>query len=180
MAIAHTVLNYIGTRDARLMRRVQRWRAPRWVRIASVWSTRLGDGWIWYALTPLILVFGGEERYRALATASFAALAGIVLFKCVKQACRRARPCEQEPHCWATMLPPDQFSFPSGHTITAFAIAISLGHLYPHGEPILFVIAACIGASRVLLGMHYLSDVIAGALFGAVVGFGSFHLFALL
>jgi undecaprenyl-diphosphatase len=123
---------------------------------------------------------GGDQRYRALAMASFAALAGIVLFKCVKHACRRARPCEQEPHCWATMLPPDQFSFPSGHTITAFAIAVSLGHLYPHSEACLFLVASCIGASRVILGMHYLSDVVAGAVFGAAIGFGSYHLFALL
>jgi len=180
VAIATALLNYIGARDARLMRRVHRWRAPRWVRIASIWSTRLGDGWLWYSMAGLILAIGGEQRYRALATASFAALAGIVLFKCVKHACRRARPCEQEPHCWATILPPDQFSFPSGHTITAFAIAVSLGHLYPHAEPCLFLAASCIGISRVLLGMHYLSDVVAGALFGAAIGFGSFHLFALL
>jgi undecaprenyl-diphosphatase len=98
----------------------------------------------------------------------------------VKHTCRRARPCAQEPHCWSTILPPDQFSFPSGHTITAFAIAVSLGHLYPHAEPGLFLVACCIGVSRVLLGMHYLSDVIAGALFGAAIGFGSSHLLALL
>ena len=180
MAIGQAVLHYIGTRDAHLMRRVHRWRAPRWVRLASIWSTRLGDGWLWYSMAALILAIGGDQRFRALATSSFAALAGIVLFKCVKHACRRPRPCEQEPHCWATILPPDQFSFPSGHTITAFAIAVSLGHLYPQAEPGLFLAASCIGSSRVLLGRHYLSDVVAGALFGAAIGFGSYHLFALL
>jgi undecaprenyl-diphosphatase len=177
VAIAQAVLHYIGTRDALLMRRVHRWRAPRWVRIASIWFTRLGDGWLWYSMAALILAIGGEQRYRALATASFASLAGIALFKCVKQICRRARPCDEEPHCWATILPPDQFSFPSGHTITAFAIAVSLGHLYPHAEACLLLVAACIGVSRVLLGMHFLSDVVAGALFGAAIGCGSFHLF---
>jgi undecaprenyl-diphosphatase len=180
VAIAHALLSYIERRDVRVMRRVNRWRAPRWVRIASVWSTRLGDGWLWYSMAPLILLIGGDQRYRALATASFAALAGIVLFKCVKHACRRQRPCENEPHCWANILPPDQFSFPSGHTITAFAIAVSLGHPYSHAEPCLFLMAACIGVSRVMLGMHFVSDVLAGALFGAAVGFGSFYLFALL
>jgi len=178
MAIAHALLSYIGTRDLWLMRRVNRWRAPRWVRIASVWATRMGDGWLWYALAPLVLTFGGVLRYRALATASFAALTGILLFKAVKHMSHRRRPCDQEPHCWCTILPPDQFSFPSGHTITAFAIALSLGHLYPHAEPGLLVVASSIGVSRVLLGMHFVSDVVAGAIFGAGIGYGSFFLFA--
>ncbi len=178
MAIAHAVLSYIGTRDLRLMRRVNRWRAPRWVRIASVWATRMGDGWLWYSLAIMILEFGGDLRYRALATASFAVLAGMLLFMSVKRVSRRSRPCQQEPHCWATILPPDQFSFPSGHTITAFAIAVSLGQLYPPAAACLLLVASIIGASRVLLGMHFLSDVIAGALFGAGIGYASFFLFA--
>jgi undecaprenyl-diphosphatase len=178
VAIADTLRSYITARDHRLMRRVNRWRAPRWVRLASMLATRMGDGWLWYFLAPLILVFGGELRYRALAASSLAALVGILVFKSVKHISRRPRPCEQEPHCWATVLPPDQFSFPSGHTITAFGIAVALGMLYPHAEPELLFAAACIGASRVLLGMHYLSDVVAGALFGAVIGYGSHVLFA--
>ena len=48
------------------------------------------------------------------------------LFLHLKKATGRQRPCAFEPHCWATLLPPDQFSFPSGHTITAFAVAVSL------------------------------------------------------
>jgi len=180
VAIASTLRTYITSRDHRLMRRVNRWRAPRWVRLASVLATRMGDGWLWYFLAPLILVFGGELRYRALAASSLAALLGIAVFKSVKQVSRRPRPCEEEPHCWATMLPPDQFSFPSGHTITAFGIAVPLAMLYPQAGPELFFAAACIGVSRVLLGMHYMSDVLAGALFGAVIGFGSHVLFTVM
>lgn len=178
MVLARTLLSFIDRRDHGLMRRVNRWRAPRWVRYGSLCATRLGDGWLWYALAPLILACGGELRYRALATASFAALSGILLFKAVKHTSQRRRPCDQEPHSWCTLLPPDQFSFPSGHTITAFAIALSLGHLYPQAEPALLLTAACIGVSRVLLGMHFLSDVVAGAIFGAGIGYGSFFLFA--
>jgi len=83
-----------------------------------------------------------------------------------------------EPHCWATLLPPDQFSFPSGHTITAFAMASSLGVYYPALLPGLLFCAASIALSRILLGMHFLSDVIAGALLGAALGYTSASLFA--
>ncbi len=70
---------------------------------------------------------------------------------------------------WATLLPPDQFSFPSGHTITAFASALSLGAFYPVLLPALIFCAISIAASRVLLGMHFLSDVLAGACIGGLL-----------
>jgi undecaprenyl-diphosphatase len=75
-----------------------------------------------------------------------------------------------EPHCWATLLPPDQFSFPSGHTITAFAVALSLAAFYPGMLPGLLFCAASVAASRILLGMHFLTDVLAGAAIGSAVG----------
>jgi undecaprenyl-diphosphatase len=75
-------------------------------------------------------------------------------------------------------LPPDQFSFPSGHSITAFAIAICLGMFYPQLLDILMIAAVCIAASRIILGMHFLSDVVAGSAIGASLGYGCFRLFA--
>jgi undecaprenyl-diphosphatase len=95
---------------------------------------------------------------------------GIALFLCLKRAFGRKRPCAVEPHCWATLLPPDQFSFPSGHTITAFAVAVSLGTFYPALLVGLLFCAASVAASRILLGMHFLSDVVAGAALGSALG----------
>ena len=85
------------------------------------------------------------------------------------KASHRHRPNCFEPHCWATLLPPDQFSFPSGHTITAFAVAISLSHFYPELSFALIFCAISVAASRILLGMHFLSDVVAGAVIGALL-----------
>ena len=98
---------------------------------------------------------------------------GVAVFMKLKRVIGRKRPCAIEPHCWAQLLPPDQFSFPSGHTITAFSVAVALGMFYPEMQPGLFFCAASIAASRVLLGMHFLSDVIAGAILGTVLGFVS-------
>jgi len=143
-----------------------------------IMATRLGDGYIWYALGVLILLFGGQKRYAAAGAASSAALAGIVVFKVLKRLSQRPRPCALTPHCWSKVLPPDKFSFPSGHTMTAFSIALVLSYFYPSLEAALFFTAASISISRIVLGMHYLSDVLAGVVLGVGLGCASITAFA--
>src|ERR1035437_3421648 len=171
MTLPGVMLNYISRRDHRLMRRVNRWPAPRWIRLWALCATRGGDGWLWYGMAVVILLFGGPMRFRALSAAAMAAASGIVIFLNLKKATGRRRPCTFEPHCWATLLPPDQFSFPSGHTITAFAVSLSLSCFYPNLTLGLLFCAISIAASRVLLGMHFLSDVLAGAAIGGVLAY---------
>jgi undecaprenyl-diphosphatase len=168
---------YIESRDHRLMRRVHRWRAPRWVRLWMICSTRLGDGPLWYSLALVLFAFGGPRGDCALCSAGAAVGTGIVLFWIAKRFSGRKRPCALEKHCWAAILPPDQFSFPSGHSITAFAIAVSVGLYYPDVFGFLLLCALSIAASRIILGMHFLSDVLAGCLIGAILGYSSFLLF---
>ncbi len=119
---------------------------------------------------------GGEDAPRAIAASTLAAAVGIAVFIAVKRATGRRRPCHYERHCWATLLPPDQFSFPSGHTITAFAVITPLYCFHPEWLLQLAVLAVSIAASRIILGMHFLSDVVAGALVGALLGAGTYCL----
>jgi undecaprenyl-diphosphatase len=140
-------------------------------------ATRGGDGWLWYAMGLAVLFFGGASRWEALASAFLSSAAGLVLFVRLKRIIRRPRPCAVEAHCWATLLPPDQFSFPSGHSITAFAVAVPLGAFYPPMAPGLLFCAASVAVSRILLGMHYLSDVVVGSLAGAILGYWTYSLF---
>jgi undecaprenyl-diphosphatase len=114
----------------------------------------------------------------ALAAAGSAALAGVAIFISMKHISGRKRPCDIEPHCWARLLPPDQFSFPSGHTITAFSVGIALASFYPALLPLMLFCAISIGASRVVLGMHFLSDVLAAAAIGIVLGMTAGQVFA--
>jgi undecaprenyl-diphosphatase len=174
MMLPETMVEFITSRDHRLMRKVNRWSAPRWVRIWMICATRGGDGWLWYAMGLVLLLAGGANRFAATGAAALAAGAGIGLFLWLKRLTGRRRPCHFEPHCWAELLPPDQFSFPSGHTITAFAVAVPLGLTYPTLMVGLMVCAISVAASRVLLGMHFLSDVLAGATLGAALGYASY------
>jgi undecaprenyl-diphosphatase len=96
-------------------------------------------------------LFGGERRWLAVGAAALAAGLGIAIFLRLKKSTGRRRPCMFEPHCWATLLPPDQFSFPSGHTITAFAVAVSLSRFYPDLAAGLLFCAISVAASRIPL-----------------------------
>jgi undecaprenyl-diphosphatase len=172
-----TMLHFIATGDHKLMRKLNNWLAPKWIRMWAMAATRAGDGWLWYLLGILVMLWGGETRWFALAAAGSAALVGIATFVSLKRVSGRKRPCEIASHCWATLLPPDQFSFPSGHTITAFAVGVTFSEFYPALLPILLFCALSIAFSRVLLGMHFLSDVLAGAAIGTLLGILSYQIF---
>lgn len=178
MTAHHAMLQFIATRDHKLMRKVNKWPAPKWVRVFAIAATRAGDGWLWYLTGLAILLFGGDERFTAIAAAGSAALVGVGLFMVLKKVSGRKRPCEIESHVWAHLRPPDQFSFPSGHTITAFAVAIGIGEFYPMLLPGLLFCAAAIATSRILLGMHFLSDVVVGAMIGSGLAVSAHALFA--
>ena len=164
-----TMLHFIATGDHKLMRKLNNWPAPKWIRFWAIAATRAGDGWLWCLMGVLILIFGGDQRWLALCAAGSAASVGVTVFISLKRVSGRKRPCEIEPHCWATLLPPDQFSFPSGHTITAFAVGIAASEFYPLLLPWMLFCALSIALSRVVLGMHFLSDIIAGAAIGTVL-----------
>jgi len=177
MTARRMVLEYIQARDHDVMRRVHRWRAPRWLRVWMVSATRLGDGWIWYSVGIALLLFGGDLRFIAFAASVSAEAASVALFRIVKDASKRKRPCQLEAHCWSKVLPPDQFSFPSGHSMSAFAIALPLCIFYPQLQAGLLALSLSIAISRVILGMHFVSDVVVGSLLGAGLGYGAYLIF---
>jgi undecaprenyl-diphosphatase len=178
MAVTKNLWGYIENRDHRVMRRLNSWRAPRWIRYWMLSATRMGDGWLWYSLGAILVAFGGARGYVAVGSAGAAAIFGILVFKLLKRLSHRPRPCQYQTHCWATVLPPDQFSFPSGHTMIAFSIALVVSYFYPTLEWPLYFLALSIAVSRIVLGMHFLSDVLAGAVLGSALGIGSIVTFA--
>ena len=173
MTLSKAVSN-LSAADHLVMIHVHRWRAPRWIRWWMIASTRGGDGWFWAFCGVAVLASHDASKCAAFLAAATAAASGILLFTLLKKAVGRRRPCALEPHCWATLLPPDQFSFPSGHSITAFAVAVPLSLFYPLVAPVLLVLAASIAISRVMLGLHFLTDVIAGAVLGSLLGYIAF------
>ena len=167
----HAVVGFLTSQDQRLMRRVQRWRPPRCVRWWMIAATRLGDGCLWYAQGIVLLLAGGPGSVPAVESGLVACGVGIVAFQVLKRVIGRPRPSPLERRHWARLLPPDEFSFPSGHTITAFAFTASLAHFYPALLPWFLFCALSVAASRIVLGMHFLSDVVAGCALGCGLGY---------
>jgi undecaprenyl-diphosphatase len=132
---------------------------------------------MWWVKWPLIAVVGacGDASCRrklpaaALAALSSAALAGVTVML-LKGLFERARPPLMDPGLDPIGSVPGSASFPSGHAATAFAAAVAVGMVYPRFRTPLLVLAATVAASRVYLGVHFATDVLAGSLLGAAIG----------
>lgn len=138
-------------------------------------ATRAGDGWLWGVCGIAVLLSSDPMRFRAIEAAACAVAIGIVIFLKLKSKVGRVRPKDIEPHCWANIVTTDQFSFPSGHSTTAFAVAVSLGSFYPEVMPLLLILAGNVAISRVIVGMHFLTDVLVGSSMGALLGYAAFR-----
>jgi undecaprenyl-diphosphatase len=156
--------------------RIHGWRPPRWIQVWMVASTRLGDGWAWLAMVMIAPARGDGRAAHTLAETIVAIVAVNAAQVALKRAFRRPRPAG--PVVWWNVHAPDQFSFPSGHTMNAFAVATLVTVHVPVAAPVAFAIAASVGASRVVLELHYASDVAAGATLGTVLASGATLLMA--
>jgi len=98
-----------------------------------------------------------------------AGLVGTFLYKWLKGKTLRPRPYEVHQDVWLTGKPLDKFSFPSGHTLHAVVFSLVALSYYPELTIVVVPFTIMVGLSRVVLGLHYPSDVLAGALIGYII-----------
>lgn len=147
------------------------------VRIAPVRRTfrfvsRLGDGVFWYTLMLVLLAVGGAEALAPVGRMAGTGLVCTLIYRWLKSKTSRPRPFAVENAVRAGADPLDPFSFPSGHTLHAVAFSIVAIAFYPMLAWLLVPFTLLVAASRVVLGLHYPSDVLAGAALGALVARG--------
>ncbi|MFZ3088142.1 MAG: phosphatase PAP2 family protein [Methylotenera sp.] len=138
--------------------------------------SRLGDGVFWYGLMLMVLFVKGSEGVLPVLHMGIAGLCGTLLYKWLKGKTLRPRPYEVRQEINLTGMPLDKFSFPSGHTLHAVLFSVVALSYYPQLAVILVPFTIMVGLSRVVLGLHYPSDVFAGALIGAAMAGLSFLL----
>jgi undecaprenyl-diphosphatase len=142
--------------------------------------SRLGDGVIWYATMALLPVVGGYDGALISLHMGLTALAGLLVYKLAKRISGRERPYVMHADRVACAMPPlDRYSFPSGHTLHAVSFTIVLCGYLPPMVWVLLPFTLLVALSRPVLGLHYPSDVLAGALIGGGLALLSFDLLML-
>lgn len=150
------------------------------VRVLMVFASRLGDGVLWFTLCCLLLCWQGMAMWPALLSGALSIGLCLTLFMALKRRTTRPRPFEVMTGLRTAIAPIDQWSFPSGHAINAFCVAMWVQLFFPALAVGVWPMATLIAISRIALGLHYPSDVLSGAILGAVIAAASGYLVLLL
>jgi undecaprenyl-diphosphatase len=130
-------------------------------------ASRLGDGVIWYVVLAVLPLLYGMAAVKPVVIMALTGILGVALYKLLKRVFVRERPFITHSTIDLAMAPLDRYSFPSGHTLHAVSFTWQVTAHFPELGWVLVPIAAMIAGSRVVLGLHYPTDVLAGAAIGA-------------
>jgi undecaprenyl-diphosphatase len=165
-----SLLDRFDAAEYRLCRRLNRGVEHTVVRVFFKTASRLGDGVFWYALMLALPFLYGDEGLRVAAIMLASGAAGLAAYKFLKRTFVRERPFIRHSGISLAGAPLDRYSFPSGHTLHAVAFTWQASAAFPELSLLLIPLACAIAASRVVLGLHYPTDVLVGAALGAVSG----------
>lgn len=140
--------------------------------------SRLGDGIFWYILAAFLPYLHGAAGTVQALHVLLTGLVGVAIYKVLKQRLVRERPYINIAHVQQGAPALDRYSFPSGHTMHAFSFSILLSYYLPDIASLVWGFTALVALSRVVLGLHYPSDVFVGALLGSLLALSSLVLFA--
>jgi undecaprenyl-diphosphatase len=163
----------VELRFCRYLNRSSRSSAIRQLFRAVSW---LGDGWVWYGLLLALLALYGIDGARAALHMALTGAVGLALYTLIKKGAVRERPYITHSAIECASVPLDRYSFPSGHTLHAISFTLMFASYFPEWTAPLATLALLIALSRVILGLHYPTDVAAGAVLGGGLGMGSLWL----
>ena len=137
--------------------------------------SRLGDGVFWYiTMLTIPFIFGFDALSVSLHMLAVAVV-NYIIYKLIKTNTKRPRPFASNTNIDLGGRVLDQYSFPSGHTLHAVAFTIVLLHYFPQLAAFLIPFTVLIALSRVVLGLHYPTDVICGISLGSITSLISLY-----
>lgn len=162
-----TILARIDAAEYGICRRLNRGASHGSLCVIFRVASRLGDGVIWYAMMALLPLLYGPSAIRPVVIMLITGVLGVGLYKALKHVFVRERPFITHSSISLAMPPLDRYSFPSGHTLHAVSFTWQAIAAFPELSWVLVPLASLIAASRVVLGLHYPTDVVAGAVIGS-------------
>lgn len=136
------------------------------IKNVSVWISRTGDGYLYFAIALLIFLAGTQHGELFFYTALAAFAIEVPVYIGLKNLVKRNRPFNKLKAFQSHIAPSDKFSMPSGHTAAAFVFTSLVAAFYPEFTVLAYCWASLIGLARVLLGVHFPGDILAGGLLG--------------
>ncbi len=153
--------------DMRCLRALQAVHLPKPIFRLLQFIVRTGDGWIWLLIAFLLWMNKSWPDFKTILIQCLVALAvSLILYWPIKLGFKRKRPHHLNLGIEAKVPPLDKYSFPSGHTMNNLAVALSLATFIPELFYYSLFIPLGLGLLRVFFGVHFLSDIAAGALLG--------------
>ncbi|MBN7798721.1 phosphatase PAP2 family protein [Parahaliea mediterranea] len=160
-------MNALQELENRLLASVFRQGERRMVRPLARALSRSGDGYLHLLVPALLALLGARDVGLFALLLGTALLLERSLYWSLKNSLKRRRPQDAVPGFRSLITASDQFSFPSGHSSAAFLLATALVLVYGGPVVAMYLWASAVALSRVVLGVHFPGDTLAGATMGA-------------
>lgn len=175
MLVRHQLLESIHQWDVSTFHRVLSAHRYQFIVKAAFWTSKTADGWL-YPLIPIIAFGTGFiDSYLLTSTLFLAFALERTVYLLAKKGFKRKRPANILPNFRSLVIASDEFSFPSGHTSAAFLAITTLSLVVSPIFVCCYLWSLAVGCSRVVLGVHFPTDILMGAILGTTTATFALH-----